>query len=467
MPSWKRSCKKPPPPEQLPSPPRPPVPRARRQHFPLLHVRLVLRGILHIPMSLRAAVANIGLIGDEGFTSAEAELDEVPTAECGRWWLLRVGLYEIRRPKEQAEDWIWLVDHTIQLGTTRVLVIVGVRVSAWEAGGRGALKHQDLQVLLLEPVQKSNADVVQAQLERAAQAGGAPRAIVSDQSRELGLAIEQFQAAHPQTLHLHDIKHRLALFLEHRLKPDPRWGEFLSACQTMRKKSQQTPLAFLSPPATKEKARFMNVDSLIRWATLTGKFLDNPQMPPGQTLDRERLESVFGELRQHEAAVSQWQSLIDLIDLTLEHVRQDGYYAGCAADLRRTLTPAAADPEAQDFVEDVVAFVRQQSVSLAPREHLPGSSEVIESLIGKGKRLEGQQSKSGFTRMVLGLAAAVVKPTNEYLQQALETVGVKHVAQWAKQHLGPSIQALRQQTLGRLSAEQKRDKDPAPATAGF
>jgi hypothetical protein len=432
-----------------------------------LYVRLVLRAILHIPMSLRAAVANIGLIEEEGFTSAEAELDEVPTAECGRLWLLRVGLYEIQRPKEQAEDWIWIVDHTIQLGTTRVLLIVGLRASVWEAGGRGALEHQDMQVLLLEPVQKSNADVVQAQLEKAAQVGGAPRAIVSDQSRELGLAIEQFQAAHPQSLHLNDIKHRLALLLERRLKPDARWSDFLSACQTMRKKSQQTPLAFLAPPATKEKARFMNVDCLVRWATLTRKFLDNPQMPLGQTLDQERLQSVFGELRQHDAAVSQWQALIDLIDLTLRHVREDGYYAGCAAALRRALAPWAASQQTQDFVEDVIAFVRQQTASLAPGEHVPGSSEVIESLIGKGKRLEGQQSKSGFTRMVLGLAAAVVRPTNDYLQKALETVGTKHVIRWAKQHLGPSLQGLRQQTLGRLSAEQNPDKEPLPATAGF
>jgi hypothetical protein len=418
-------------------------------------------------MSLRAAVANLGLLAEEGFTSAEAELHEIPTAECGRWWLLRVGLYEIQRPKERADDWVWIVDHTIQLGTTRVLLIVGVRASAWEAGGRGALEHQDMQVLLLEPVQKSNADVVQSQLETTARIVGAPRAVVSDQSRELGLAVEQFRADHPQTVHLNDIKHRLALLLERRLKPDARWSDFLSACHGMRKKSQQTPLAFLAPPAAKEKARFMNVDRLIRWATAMRTFLDDPQTPPGEALDQERLESVFGELRQHDAAVAQWQSLIDLIDLTLRRVRQDGYYAGCGAALRRLLAPSAAIPLAQDFVEDVIAFVRQQTASLAAGEHLPGSSEVIESLIGKGKRLEGQQSKSGFTRMVLGVAAAVVKPTNEYLQQALETIGAKHVLHWAKTHLGPSLQGLRQQTLGRLTSEQNQDKEPIPATMSF
>jgi len=98
---------------------------------------------------------------------------------------------------------------------------------------------------------------------------------------------------------------------------------------------------------------------------------------------------------------------------------------------------------------------------------VPGTSEVIESLIGKGKRLEGQQSKGGFTRMVLGLAAAVVNPTTEYLQRALETIHTKHVDRWAKAHLGPSFQGLRQKTLARLASEQFLDKNLVPTTPTF
>lgn len=154
------------------------------------------------------------------------------SAPGGRWWLLRVGLYELRRPQEQADDWIWIVDPTIQLGTIRVLLIVGVRLSAWEAKGRGALEHGDLPVILLEPVQKSNADIVQSQLEKAAQISGAPRAIVADQCRELNNGIEQFQADHPRTLRVNDLKHRLALLLEHRLKPDPRSRRFYASLPT-------------------------------------------------------------------------------------------------------------------------------------------------------------------------------------------------------------------------------------------
>jgi hypothetical protein len=428
-------------------------------------VRLFLKAVLQLPASLRAAAAIFKLLAAEGLAPIEAR--QGPSAPCGRLWLLRVGLYELRRVKERADDWVWIMDHTIQLGTTRVLLIVGLRLSAWEAKGRGALAHQDVQVMLLEPVRQSNAEIVRAQLEQVARECGAPRAILSDQSRELANAVELFQAAHPQTLRLNDIKHRLALLLEHQLKPDPRWSDFLQTCQQIRKKSQQTALAFLAPPATKEKARFMNLGELIRWGSTTLKFLEQPQMPPGAPLDRERLESVFGELRRYAPAIGEWRSLIDVIETTLVRVRKEGYHPECEALLRRELMPLADHETARRFVKQVLSFVAEQATALTPREHLPGSSEVIESLIGKGKRLEGQQSKGGFTRMVLGMAASVVNPTSEYLQQALETTGTKHVAQWTKQYLGASMQGLRQQTLGRLKAEQKPDKILALPRPGF
>ena len=91
-------------------------------------------------------------------------------------------------------------------------------------------------------------------------------------------------------------------------------------------------------------------------------------------------------------------------------------------------------------------------------ERLPGSSEVIESLIGKGKRLEGQQSQSGFTRQVLAMAGSVVKPTHEVLQVALKNFGMKHLRAWCIKHLPQSVQAKRRRDLGAYDAEQKQDK---------
>jgi len=46
-----------------------------------------------------------------------------PSWFTGRLWLLRLGYYKLTRPKEQSQDWVWIVDHTVQLGQEQCLVI--------------------------------------------------------------------------------------------------------------------------------------------------------------------------------------------------------------------------------------------------------------------------------------------------------------------------------------------------------
>ena len=55
-------------------------------------------------------------------------------------------------------------------------------------------------------------------------------------------------------------------------------------------------------------------------------------------------------------------------------------------------------------------------------ERLLGSSEIIESVFGKLKNLEQDQVKSGFTAMLLSLAAVVSTTSRDIIQKALETV---------------------------------------------
>jgi len=75
----------------------------------------------------------------------------------------------------------------------------------------------------------------------------------------------------------------------------------------------------------------------------------------------------------------------------------------------------------------LIAFVTEQESQVHQGERLPGSSEVIESVFGKMKRLEQDQSKNGFTSLLLGLSALVSTTTNTVIQKALETVPTKQV----------------------------------------
>ncbi len=67
-----------------------------------------------------------------------------------RLWLMRVGVAAIEEPVEAAEDWIWMADHSNQIGPEKVLAIIGVRASKLPAPGE-ALTHADVRVLAVKP----------------------------------------------------------------------------------------------------------------------------------------------------------------------------------------------------------------------------------------------------------------------------------------------------------------------------
>ena len=56
-----------------------------------------------------------------------------PSWSTGRLWLLRFGYYKLTRPQPHADDWVWIVDHTAQIGAAKCLVILGVRLNGLPA----------------------------------------------------------------------------------------------------------------------------------------------------------------------------------------------------------------------------------------------------------------------------------------------------------------------------------------------
>ena len=56
----------------------------------------------------------------------QSEPQATPSFTSIRKWLARVGVYELTREKEYRNDWIFIVDFTVELGHQKALVILGI-----------------------------------------------------------------------------------------------------------------------------------------------------------------------------------------------------------------------------------------------------------------------------------------------------------------------------------------------------
>ena len=197
-------------------------------HYSIGHIMLFISMVLSGAAGLRCTSRAI----DAVMTNLEFPLS-APSWFSGRLWLQRVGYYKLTRPKEHADDWVWIIDHTVQVGDEKCFVILGVRLCDLPAYNN-SISHSDVEPIFLSPVKKSNGKVVFQQLEEATSKTGIPREIISDYGSDLKSGVEKFCEKHQGTCYVYDIKHKTASVLKRVLgRDDARWQEFAQlAAQT-------------------------------------------------------------------------------------------------------------------------------------------------------------------------------------------------------------------------------------------
>jgi hypothetical protein len=368
----------------------------------------------------------------------------VPHFTTVRLWLLRLGHYNLSRPKEQGDDWVWIIDHSNQIGQEKCLMILGVRASQLPPPGADfPLRLSQMEAIELEPVIESDKQVVYRQLNANVAKTGVPRAIISDHGGDLAGGIELFRKEHRQTLDIYDITHKAACLLKALLQRDEQWSAFAAQAGQTKCRIQQTEWSFLVPPSPRLKGRYMNLGELIGWGKKTLAILDAPRPQVLRHGTVERLQEKLGWLSPYREPLAHWSEMEQTIDVAVDFVRTQGLYRGAGKDLRKRLRTLTLGPVAGQLSRDLADFVTAQARRLRRGERLPGSSEVLESCFGKFKTMEREHSKAGFTSLLLALAACVSERTQDVIHDALRTSKTRHIIDWIKHKLGDTFASKR------------------------
>ena len=412
--------------------------RIPRQSYSLSTVVYFCGAVLRCCSSLKAVPKTLGL-----FFPEQARQGFIPHATTGRMWLLRLGYFKLHAPLEQADDWIWLADHAIQMGKHRFLGILGIRLANLPPAGE-CLKLSDMTPVALLPVESSTQEIVQQQLESVRAATGIlPAAILSDEGSDLSGGIDRFCQAHPETTRYRDLPHLAARLLKKRLEKNDRWKAFLKQATQTKFETNQTELAFLVPPRLRSKARYMNLQSLLRWAEKVLTVLDDPSLVAPSLCSVDRWNTKFAWLHEYRNDLAGWSSWLALTDRALDLVRRNGYCSSTAEDLKQALHDLSDTPEQELLKQELLEIVNAESSQARAGARMPGSTEILESSFGKLKEIEGDQSRSGFTSLILIWAALFGATTAEVIRRALTEVPVKLVNAWVRSNLGTTIQSKR------------------------
>jgi hypothetical protein len=423
--------------------------RPRGGQWPVWCVALAMRLVTTVKLSLRATPRVLATVF-QALLGCAARVMSWTTVRC---WLMRLGLYALRRTLERAHDWAYLIDHTVQIGQLKCFVVVGIRLSRLPYPKR-CLRREDLQLVALVPMTHSTAVTVEQALEKAALRTGVPRLIVSDEGGDVRVGIERYCSRHPHTAGTCDAAHKGANVLRKLLEADECWPRFVAQLGQTKSKLQQTSLACCIGPSLRPKARFMNLAAPLRWARWCLRVLDGP-WPRGEalserqravlaTLDRGSLEEKLGWLRDYREAVERWCQWHEAIQVVVRHVRRCGITENSVGTLQGKFAAMKLSPLGRNAADAMVAFVAEQASACWPDgKRLIGSTEILESIFGEMKTLEGQQSESGMTGLMLAVGALISTWSDEEIQRALEATTWKAVDVWIEEHVGLTVQSQR------------------------
>jgi hypothetical protein len=325
-----------------------------------------------------------------------------------RHWVLRVGVAALEEPLAPADDWVWMADHSNQIGPEKALVVLGIRA---------------------------------AQMP--------PSAV------ELRDGAECLKKQRGDFLVLQDFKHKAAIFLQATVGDHPRFAEFTSHLGKCRAAIQQTELAHLRPPSQKPKARFMNLGPTLEWAATVLWLLDHPQAQVRRWVTSERLEEKLGWVRSFATEMAAWRECQQVVNAGVTFINEQGLFRGAGEKLRAALGANLVHVASRQLAERLVDLVTASEIQLKEDERLPMSTEILESTFALYKQLERQHSKGGFTSLLAGFGALLKRATNETIQRAFSTVSTEDVRRWTRENLGATLTSKRHATYREFQSATK------------
>jgi hypothetical protein len=368
--------------------------------------------------------------------------ERIPQYQSIRIWMQRIGLDRMQSVKKTTGG-IWLADHTNQIGREKVLMVMRVRGPRLSRR-RLPLRHRDMEVLALVPGEVWKREDVAEVYQSTANRCGRPRAIESDGAVELREPAESLGKRGEKPLVIRDPKHYLANRFEALLKKDPQYPAFAKKLGRTRPAVQQTELAHFLPPAFKSKARFMNIEPTLNWASAVLWHLDHPESRSRKHVTKRRMREKLGWLRDFASSIQEWEMCQAVISTTLTFINKEGIFRGAAKQLEARVAHLVHTPMSLQMAQTAAQFLRQYERKLRPDERLAMSTEILESSFALYKQLEKQHSKGGFTSLLLTFPTLLRPTTAREVTASFARVKVADVKEWTTKHLPNTLASKRQ-----------------------
>jgi len=375
-------------------------------------------------------------------TEALLGIDWVPHFTSVINWTLRVGLGLLRQVAPIDSPWVAIIDHSIDIGTKKALVVLRVPLAALSQR-ESALQLGDCECVGLTIAETVNGETVALQLEAIFQRSGTPAAITKDCDATLHKGVRLWmERAHVSVPVIEDIGHVLAAALKAQFEPTSDYQRFTSLAAKAAKALRQTELAFLIPPKLRSKGRFLSIGKLARWGKkMLGVLAVKGRARKGSPLAKLRAALPgFLTLRAFVATFAATAVTVSQVMEILKHKGLDhSTYEQCCQLAEQLPANSLVKHRLRAWLSHHIDIQRQ--LTSLP---LVVSSDIVESLFGNFKHILERSPLADMNRTVLLIPALCGRPDAATLSNALVHARQGDLAIWEQKHIPYTMRKKRQ-----------------------
>jgi hypothetical protein len=219
-------------------------------------------------------------------------------------------------------------------------------------------------------------------------------------------------------------------------------------------------LPFCCPPKQERKGRFLSVSRQAEWGLETLAYLETKEREHAP--EAAALAQALRGLKPFKMFLTTFVRNTTCLNKVMKVVKTQGLSAASIQTCQEQL----GDLPARSSIRKEVSPYLQHYLPVVESSESPllGSSDVIESLIGKAKQRLEANGRSELNKSLLLIPCLCGELTQDLVAEALSTVRVQDVTTWVSENIGETMQSKRRKEFPR-SHPQKAETETAEPLA--
>jgi len=355
-------------------------------------------------------------------------------------WSKKFGLYHIEREIPKSNDWVIILDESIEFGNDKMLVVLGIREQAIDYSK--ALQYQDLECLALKISSSWKGVEINNVLNEIESKVGKIKYAIADMGNSIKKALSISGISHVE-----DLTHKLSWIIKNIFEKNEDFIAYAKMLAHLRKTMALSKMAYILPPTQRVHSRFMNLKPIIDWGLSIIEAHKKGSLLPIEYAQRLSVVVEYEELLKELSQIVEQAIMIQKI-LKNKSVSED-----TIKECKINLDKLPNKPNVNKFKTEVlIYFENMRSIKHEQKsKNLLCSSDILESSFGKYKNYINNNKSIGITALSLTIPAFL----NDYsdkntILSAMENIRISDLKSWSKNNIGDSLITRRKAVLKKV-----------------